>query len=246
MEVTDDPSTTPSSVCWCGPKDDEVRRSSRPWSRWPPRRFRTSRCSSWRTTWTQRGPRNCTNSSRSFDRDFAECVRIVRVEGGGRARPLNVGVRQARGAYVAVLDDDDIAFAHWVEEFQRAASEGPGSVVRAVVAEQSVEWVPGVVRPAIRHVEARASCSLPGSISGNTCSKTRRPSAATRSHALAAPIWDFARGDTGGCRGLGLHSSGCPSLWRDELLGRDISVSSLAEPAFPAHQSSPGRMEQRP
>jgi glycosyltransferase involved in cell wall biosynthesis len=78
----------------------------------------------------------------SFDRDFAECVRIVRVEGAGRARPLNVGVRQARGAYVAVLDDDDIAFAHWVEEFHRAASEGPGSVVRAVVAEQLVEWVP--------------------------------------------------------------------------------------------------------
>jgi len=76
-----------------------------------------------------------------FDSEFAERVRIVRVEGGGRARPLNLGVREARGTYVAVLDDDDIAFANWVEDFQRTASANPGSAVRAAVAEQPIEAV---------------------------------------------------------------------------------------------------------
>jgi glycosyltransferase involved in cell wall biosynthesis len=75
----------------------------------------------------------------SFDTQFSEKVRIVRVEGGGRARPLNVGVQNARGAYLAVLDDDDIAFAHWVEEFHRSASANPGSAIRTVVAEQPIE-----------------------------------------------------------------------------------------------------------
>ena len=75
----------------------------------------------------------------SFDTEFTQKVRIVRVEGGGRARPLNVGVQTARGAYVAVLDDDDIAFAHWVEEFHRSASTNPGSAIRTLVAEQPIE-----------------------------------------------------------------------------------------------------------
>jgi glycosyltransferase involved in cell wall biosynthesis len=75
----------------------------------------------------------------SFDTDFTARVRIVRVEGGGRARPLNVGVQRARGAYVAVLDDDDIAFAHWVEEFHRSASANPGTAIRTLVAEQPIE-----------------------------------------------------------------------------------------------------------
>jgi glycosyltransferase involved in cell wall biosynthesis len=77
-----------------------------------------------------------------FDPTFTTRVRIVRVEGGGRAHPLNVGVLEARGTYVAALDDDDIAFAHWVETFQRAASAKPGTVVRAMVAEQQIEPAP--------------------------------------------------------------------------------------------------------
>jgi GT2 family glycosyltransferase len=77
-----------------------------------------------------------------FDADFADRVRIVRAEGGGRARPLNVAVEQARGQYVAALDDDDIAFAHWVEEFRRCATANPGAAVRAIVAEQDIESVP--------------------------------------------------------------------------------------------------------
>ena len=77
-----------------------------------------------------------------FDPDFAQRVRVVRVEGGGRAHPLNVGVREARGLYIAALDDDDIAFANWVSEFRQAARSKPGSAVRALVAEQPIESVP--------------------------------------------------------------------------------------------------------
>jgi glycosyltransferase involved in cell wall biosynthesis len=82
-----------------------------------------------------------------FDPTFTTRVRIVRVEGGGRAHPLNVGVLEAGGTYVAALDDDDIAFAHWVETFQRAASAKPGTVVRTIVAEQQIEPAPWGARP---------------------------------------------------------------------------------------------------
>ena len=71
---------------------------------------------------------------------FAAKVRVLDVRGGGRSRPLNVGVAAARGRYVAVLDDDDLVLAHWVEEFHRYAEEFPGRIVRAVVSEQQVEF----------------------------------------------------------------------------------------------------------
>ena len=68
--------------------------------------------------------------------DFAARVRIVRVEGGRRGRPLNVGVAEARGRYITILDDDDVVMAHWIEEFRRVADDNPGAIVRAVVARQ--------------------------------------------------------------------------------------------------------------
>ena len=83
-----------------------------------------------------------------FDDEFRDRVRILRVEGGGRARPLNVGFTEARGEYVAALDDDDVAFAGWVEAFHSGASTAGGSAIRTLVAEQPIEsamWgnVPG-------------------------------------------------------------------------------------------------------
>lgn len=74
-----------------------------------------------------------------FDPEFAGRVRVVQVEGGGRAHPLNAATAAARGEYLAAIDDDDIAFGHWVEEFHRAARARPGRVVRSMVAEQTVE-----------------------------------------------------------------------------------------------------------
>lgn len=66
-------------------------------------------------------------------------VRVVPVSGGGRSRPLNLGVESARGRYVAVLDDDDLVFAHWAETFASGAITAPGQIVRAIAVEQDVE-----------------------------------------------------------------------------------------------------------
>jgi hypothetical protein len=93
----------------------------------------------------------------SFDRAFADRVRVIRVEGGSRARPLNVGLRLAKGMYVTALDDDDVAFAHWVETFRDSATANVGSVVRAMVAQQGIE---GVRWSGSEGYEARTAASL--------------------------------------------------------------------------------------
>ncbi len=65
--------------------------------------------------------------------------RLIPVMGGGRSRPLNVGLEHARGRYVAILDDDDLAFAHWVGEFKTLSEERPGRVLRTGVVTQEAE-----------------------------------------------------------------------------------------------------------
>jgi len=73
-----------------------------------------------------------------FHPSFSQRVRTIEVNGGGRARPLNVGARQARGRYIAMLDDDDVVLGHWVEEFKAAGLRAPGRVLRIGVAVQKV------------------------------------------------------------------------------------------------------------
>ena len=70
---------------------------------------------------------------------FVERTRAIRVEGGGRARPLAVGVAEASGRYVAFLDDDDLALCHWVEEFAKLVKLHPGAVARAGCATHSID-----------------------------------------------------------------------------------------------------------
>lgn len=72
----------------------------------------------------------------SMPPEFVARVRVVPVTGGRRARPLNVGLAEARGRYIVILDDDDVVMANWLEEFARMAKTAPGSMVRAVVARQ--------------------------------------------------------------------------------------------------------------
>ena len=74
----------------------------------------------------------------AFGREFGDRVQLIPVDGGGRTRPLSVGVEHARGRYVAILDDDDVVFGHWVETFQAMAKKYPGRVLRSPVAEQDV------------------------------------------------------------------------------------------------------------
>ncbi len=69
-------------------------------------------------------------------------TRAIRVEGGGRAHPLQAGVAAARGCYVAFLDDDDLAFCHWVDEFAKLVELHPGAVVRAGCATHSIDEEP--------------------------------------------------------------------------------------------------------
>ncbi|MFA5899539.1 MAG: glycosyltransferase family A protein [Hyphomicrobium sp.] len=66
-------------------------------------------------------------------------TRIVDVDQGGRSRPLNVGFGEAKGAYISILDDDDIVFGHWVETFKRLAEENFGRVVRTMCVAQRNE-----------------------------------------------------------------------------------------------------------
>lgn len=70
-----------------------------------------------------------------------ERISLVLVDFGGRATPLNVGLRKARGRYVTVLDDDDTVLAHWVSEFEAAAKRHPGRVLRGVALRQEVTRV---------------------------------------------------------------------------------------------------------
>ncbi len=73
-----------------------------------------------------------------FSPTFTQRVRIIPVVGGDRARPLNEGLRAAAGEYVAFLDDDDVVMSNWVEAFVDGAEEHPGSIIRAVTADQHV------------------------------------------------------------------------------------------------------------
>ena len=64
---------------------------------------------------------------------------IALTDGESRAAPLNAALARARGDYFAVLDDDDLVFAHWVETFATLARGGErGRVLRTVCVEQAV------------------------------------------------------------------------------------------------------------
>ena len=79
---------------------------------------------------------------------FRDRITVVEVQGGSRARPLNVAVGAARGRYIAVYDDDDLVFGNWVEEFHKASERGDGRLIRSIVATQQVRpetWSSGAI-----------------------------------------------------------------------------------------------------
>jgi glycosyltransferase involved in cell wall biosynthesis len=67
-----------------------------------------------------------------------ERTRLILVDKGNRTHPLNVGFAAARGDYIAILDDDDIPMAHWVETFKTMAEENPGRLLRTSVVRQDI------------------------------------------------------------------------------------------------------------
>jgi hypothetical protein len=78
-----------------------------------------------------------------FDEMFRSRVRVERLNAGNRVAPLNRAIDTARGRYLAILDDDDLVFANWVEDFLQA--EAPGRILRSRAVEQEVHLTDGGV-----------------------------------------------------------------------------------------------------
>ncbi|MBQ3171925.1 MAG: glycosyltransferase family 2 protein [Mailhella sp.] len=65
-------------------------------------------------------------------------IRMIQVDGGSRATPLNHGFAHARGEYIACLDDDDTVSDNWVSSFHKAANARPGTMLHTQIIVQ--EW----------------------------------------------------------------------------------------------------------
>jgi len=66
-------------------------------------------------------------------------IRLVLLDHGRRSAPLNVGFAASRGRYIAILDDDDVVFGHWVETFASMERRAAGRMLRTVSVPQHVE-----------------------------------------------------------------------------------------------------------
>ncbi len=75
-------------------------------------------------------------------------ARLITVDHGTRTAPLNVGLEEAAGDYIAVLDDDDLALPNWVALFRRLSESAPGKMLRAGNLRQNCRevWQNGVPR----------------------------------------------------------------------------------------------------
>lgn len=72
-----------------------------------------------------------------------EKTRLIPVNGGTRTTPLNAGFEAAKGRYIAVLDDDDLVFDHWVEAFYDLSKKHNGTILHAYCVLQDWETVGG-------------------------------------------------------------------------------------------------------
>lgn len=70
-------------------------------------------------------------------------TRLIPVNGGTRTTPLNRGFEEARGKYIAVLDDDDLVFDHWVEAFYELHKKHDGTILHTYSVLQDWETVGG-------------------------------------------------------------------------------------------------------
>ncbi|HXW72465.1 MAG TPA: glycosyltransferase [Methylocella sp.] len=85
-----------------------------------------------------------------FPASFLERTTVIQCARPGRAAPLNDALAYARGKYLAVLDDDDFVFGHWIETFERLFRERPGAMLRATCTRQSFEAIYGDSDPVPR------------------------------------------------------------------------------------------------
>ena len=72
-----------------------------------------------------------------------EKTRLIHVEDGTRTTPLNRGFEEAKGEYIAVLDDDDLVFDNWVEAFYNLYQQNNGKILHTYTVLQDWETVGG-------------------------------------------------------------------------------------------------------
>lgn len=70
-----------------------------------------------------------------------ERTRLIKVDRGERAAPLNSAFESARGQYVSMLDDDDLVFGHWVESFKTLHQTNPGKLLRSTAILQTWDTI---------------------------------------------------------------------------------------------------------
>jgi SAM-dependent methyltransferase len=68
-------------------------------------------------------------------------IHLVVLDRGSRSAPLNAGFAGAEGRYIAILDDDDLVFAHWVETFASMERRAAGRMLRTISVPQRAENV---------------------------------------------------------------------------------------------------------
>lgn len=67
-----------------------------------------------------------------------ERIRVLDLDTGARGAPLNLGFDEARGDYIVILDDDDLALPTWVETFRGLHEGAPGRALRLGALRQDV------------------------------------------------------------------------------------------------------------
>jgi glycosyltransferase involved in cell wall biosynthesis len=78
-----------------------------------------------------------------YDDGFRSRVHVRRLRSNNRVTPLNAAIDVAAGRWFAVLDDDDLVTADWVERFRDGATD-EGTIVRSRGVEQHVRRSSGV------------------------------------------------------------------------------------------------------
>jgi hypothetical protein len=70
--------------------------------------------------------------------EFRDRIRLLLLDTGRRAAPLNHALRHARGRYLVILDDDDVVLENWVDAFARHEHAQPGRILRVQAAVHDV------------------------------------------------------------------------------------------------------------
>jgi len=78
-----------------------------------------------------------------YDHVFRARVHVRRLRSNNRVTPLNAAIDVAAGRWFAVVDDDDLVTADWVERFRDGATD-EGTIVRSRGVEQHVRRADGV------------------------------------------------------------------------------------------------------